>query len=65
VHLEVTAARNRYSSSTSERSAALKASNSVLMASQILDTVDLETLACLPKASSSAASTSRVDRPRM
>jgi hypothetical protein len=35
-----------------------------LSCSQIRETVDLDTVACSPSASTSAASTSRTDRPR-
>src|SRR6266536_2846653 len=55
---------NRYSSSISERSADLNRSNSSLMASQILATVERDTVASGPRASPRVASTSRTDRPR-
>jgi len=49
---------------TSSSGRRLQASNSVLICAQIRDTVDRDTLACSPRASTSAASTSRVDSPR-
>ncbi len=55
---------NRYSSSISERSRVLKASNSSLMASQIRATVERDTVASGPRASARVASTSRTESPR-
>src|SRR5919106_204078 len=48
----------------SARLRCFQASNSTLIASQIFETVDFDTVACGPSASASAASTSRTDRPR-
>lgn len=48
----------------SARGRFVQASNSTLIASQIFETVDFDTVASGPRASASVASTSRTDRPR-